>query len=419
MLHIRITPNAVTFAADGISAVQHTLRNAYLLNVLALVGIGVVMVFSSSAIRVVPGAEIDPFVFIKRHLMFVGLGIVGMAVIAKVDYGMWQKFAKPIYLLGLALLVLTLIPGIGTEFNGARRWLRFGGIGIQPSDFAKFALLIAAAAYAVVRRNELGSIRRGFLPACMFVGVYVVLTMAQPDFGTSLFLAASSFLVLIAGGLRTRHLACAMLILLPFASIVMYSKFDHIQSRVMTFLDPAMDPRGKGHQVKQSLIAIGSGGMEGQGLGRSMQKLYYLPEQETDFIFAVLAEETGFVGSALTLALFVSLMILGMKIARRSRDRFGSLLTIGITCAIGLQAAINIAVVTASVPTKGIGLPFISFGGSSCFFYLCGVGLVLSVAKRCVDEQEALSLAQQEVAGERLPESVRLSARARRLTAST
>ncbi|MBZ0136662.1 MAG: putative lipid II flippase FtsW [Planctomycetes bacterium] len=395
------------------------MRNTYLLNVLALVGIGVVMVFSSSAIRVVPGTEIDPFVFIKRHLMFIGFGIVGMAIAAKLDYGLWQKFAKPIYLLGLVLLVLTLIPGIGTEFNGARRWLRFGGVGIQPSDFAKLALLIAAASYAVVRRNELGSIRRGFLPACMFVGVYVVLTMAQPDFGTSLFLAASSFLVLIAGGLRARHLACAILIMLPFASAVMYAKFDHIQSRVMTFLDPSMDPRGKGHQVKQSLIAIGSGGMEGQGLGRSMQKLYYLPEQETDFIFAVLAEETGFIGSALTLALFASLMLLGMKIARRARDRFGSLLVTGITCAIGLQAAINIAVVTASVPTKGIGLPFISFGGSSCFFYLCGVGLVLSVAKHCVSEQEAMNLAQQEVAGERMPESARRSARARRLTAST
>jgi cell division protein FtsW len=399
--------------------VPHTLRNLYLLNILALVGLGVVMVFSSSAIRVVPGAEVDPFVFIKRHLLFVGVGLAAMAVCTRVDYGIWQKLAKPIYLLGLALLVLTLIPGIGTEFNGARRWLRFGGIGIQPSDFAKLALLIAAAAYAVTRRNELGSIRRGFLPACAFVGIYAVLTMAQPDFGTSLFLSASAFLVLLSGGLRLRHLAIAGLIMLPFASVVMYAKFDHIQTRIITFMDPAHDPRGKGHQVKQSLIAIGSGGVEGQGLGRSMQKLYYLPEQETDFIFAVLAEETGFVGSAFTLALFTSLMLLGMKIARRARDRFGTLLATGITAAIGLQAAINIAVVTASVPTKGIGLPFISFGGSSAFFYLCGAGMVLSVAHRCVSERDALNLQQQEAAGERMPESARRSARARRLTAAT
>jgi cell division protein FtsW len=411
--------HAVHLAADGTSPVQHTLRNAYLLNILALVGIGVVMVFSSSAIRVIPGAEVDSFVFIKRHLIFIGLGLAGMAVAARMDYTIWQKLAKPLYLLGLALLVLTLIPGIGTEFNGARRWLRFGGFGIQPSDFAKIALLIAAASYAVVRRNELGSIRRGFIPACIFVGIYVVLTMAQPDFGTSLFLAASSFLVLLAGGLRARHLGFAALIVLPFASVVMYAKFDHIQSRVLTFLDPASDPRGKGHQVKQSLIAIGSGGVEGQGLGNSMQKLYYLPEQETDFIFAVLAEEVGFVGSALTLALFASLMILGMKIARNARDRFGSLLALGMTAAIGLQAAINIAVVTASVPTKGIGLPFISFGGSSCFFYLCGAGLVLSVARGCVSEKEAFTLLQQEMAGERMPESARRSARARRVIAST
>lgn len=398
---------------------QKTLRNAYLLNVLALVGIGVVMVFSSSAIRVVPGAEIDPFVFIKRHLLFVGVGLVTMGILARIDYRIWQKLAKPIYLLGLALLVLTLIPGVGTEFNGARRWLRFGGVGMQPSDLAKICLLIAAATYATVRRNDLGSIRRGFVPACVFVGIYVVLVMAQPDFGTSLFLGASSFLVLLAGGLRARHLIAAGLIMLPLASAVMYSKFDHIQSRVVTFLDPANDPRGKGHQVKQSLIAIGSGGVEGQGLGNSMQKLYYLPEQETDFIFAVLAEESGYIGSTMTLLLFISLMVLGMKIARRSRDRFGSLLAVGITGAIGLQSAINIAVVTASVPTKGIGLPFISFGGSSCFFYLCGAGLVLSVARHCLSENEANALIQQEIAGERQPESARLSARARRIQAAT
>lgn len=398
---------------------QNTLRNAYLLNVLALVGIGVVMVFSSSAIRVVPGAEIDPFVFIKRHLIFVGLGLAAMGILAKMDYAIWARLAKPIYLLGLALLVLTLIPGVGTEFNGARRWLRFGGVGMQPSDLAKICLLIAAATYATVRRKEIGTIRRGFLPACAFVGIYAVLVMAQPDFGTSLFLGASSFLVLLAGGLRARHLVAAALVMLPLASVMMYSKFDHIQSRVVTFLDPASDPRGKGHQVKQSLIAIGSGGVEGQGLGNSMQKLYYLPEQETDFIFAVLAEESGYVGSAATLVLFVTLMILGMKIARRSRDRFGSLLAIGITGAIGLQAIINVAVVTASVPTKGIGLPFISFGGSSCFFYLCGVGFVLSVAGRCLGENEANALIQQEIAGERQPESARLSARARRIQAAS
>jgi cell division protein FtsW len=219
-----------------------------------------------------------------------------------------------------------------------------------------------------------------------------MLTLAQPDFGTSLFLGASSFLVLICGGLRVRHLAVVALMLLPFVSIVMYSKFDHVQDRVLVFLDPQADPRGRGHQVNQSLIAIGSGGIEGQGLGNSTQKLYYLPEQETDFIFAVLAEETGLVGSAITLGLFASLMILGARIARRARDEFGTLLATGFTAAIGLQAAINIAVVTASVPTKGIGLPFISFGGSACFFYLCGVGMVLSVARRCLPQSQAAQL---------------------------
>lgn len=394
-----------------------SLRNAYLLNVLALLGIGVVMVFSSSAIRVLPGMESDPFVFIKRHLMFLGLGLGAMAVLARVDYAIWQKLARPLYLLGLVLLVLTLIPGIGTEYNGARRWLRFGGFGFQPSDFAKFALLVAAATYASVRKDELGSIRRGFVPACIFVGIYAVLTMAQPDFGTSLFLAASSFLVLICGGLRMRHLLLVGALMLPVASLVMYSKFEHVQTRIMVFLDPQADPRGKGHQVNQSLIAIGSGGVEGQGLGNSTQKLYYLPEQETDFIFAVLAEETGFLGSLVTLALFASLMLIGVHVARRARDRFGTLIATGFTGAVGLQAAINIAVVTASVPTKGIGLPFISFGGSACFFYLCGVGLVLSVARRCVSAEQAEQLIRAEAEGARTAHSAHLSARARRLVA--
>lgn len=396
---------------------QNTLRNAYILNVLALVGIGVVMVFSSSAIRVVPGADVDPFVFIKRHLIFVGLGLAAMAFLARTDYHLWQRFAKPIWILGVVLLVLTLIPGVGTEFNGARRWLRFGGVGFQPSDFAKIALLVSAASYGALRRKELGNFKRGFLPACAFVGIYMVLTMAQPDFGTSLFLGASAFMVLLAGGLRARHLLLTALVLMPVVSVGMYSKFDHIQSRIMTFLDPASDPQGKGHQVRQSLLAIGSGGVDGQGLGESTQKLYYLPEQETDFIFAVLAEEMGFLGSLLTLALFASLLVLGIRIARRSPDPFGALLTIGITGAICLQAAINIAVVTASVPTKGIGLPFISFGGSSCFFYLCGVGLVLNVAGQCVSSRRANELFVQESMGERLDESARRSARARRIVA--
>lgn len=397
---------------------QNNLAGRYLIILLALVGIGVVMVFSSSSIRVAPGAEFDPFVFIKRHLMFVGAGLLAMGIIACINHNFWMRLAKPLYLLGLALLVLTLIPSIGTEYNGARRWIRFGGVGLQPSDFAKLALIVAVAAYATIRRRELNSFRRGFIPACAFTGIYCVLVMAQPDLGTALFLAASSFVVLLAGGLRMRHVLLVVMLLVPIAVGVMYSKFDHVQDRVLVFLNPEADPRGKGHQIRQSLIAIGSGGVEGQGLGNSMQKLYYLPEQETDFIFAVLAEEGGFIGSFLTLLLFIALLYTGAQIARRSPDRFGSLLALGVTGAIGLQAAINVAVVTASVPTKGIGLPFISFGGSSCFFYLCAAGIVLSVARKCVSEQEAFALMQQEMAGERLAESVRQSARGKRVVAA-
>lgn len=396
---------------------QYSLRNAYLINVLALVGVGVVMVFSSSAISVLPGGEGDPFIFIKRHLTFLALGLSAMAVLARTDYHQLARFAKPLYLLGLVLLVLTLVPGIGTSFNGASRWIRFGGVGIQPSDYAKFALIVACATFGSANR-DIGTFKSGFIPACLFIGAYSVVCMAQPDLGTSLFLAAIGFLVLLASGLRLRHLALVALLGMPLAVGVMFVKFDHVKDRVLTFLNPEKDPLGKGHQVKQSLIAIGSGGLEGEGLGQSTQKLYYLPEQETDFIFAVLAEETGFLGSAFTLALFASLMLLGMRVSARAPDKLGSLMVLGITASIGIQACMNIAVVTASVPTKGIGLPFVSFGGSGCFFYLCAVGVALSVARQAVSSDKAEQLMAQETRAQREQESLRASVRARRLVAA-
>ncbi len=387
---------------------QNSLRNTYLVNVLALVGIGVVMVFSSSAISVNSGSDADAFVFIKRHLIFLGLGLGAMTLLARMDYHTIARFATPIYLLGLVLLVLTLVPGIGTKYNGASRWIRFGGVGIQPSDYAKFALIIACATFGAARRTELGTFVRGFIPACLFIGAYSVVTMAQPDLGTSLFLGLTGFLVLLAAGLRPRHMLIVGLILLPLAAGVMFTKFEHVKERVFTFLDPDADPQGKGHQVKQSMIAIGSGGLEGDGLGQSTQKLYYLPEQETDFIFAVLAEETGFIGAAFTLFLFGTLMLLGVRVSARAPDALGSLLALGVTASIGIQACMNIAVVTASVPTKGIGLPFVSFGGSGAFFYLCSVGVALSVARQAVSPQRAEQLMAEEAKAIRM-ESLRQS----------
>lgn len=375
-----------------------SLRNAYLINVLALVAIGVVMVFSSSAIAVTPGGEADPFIFIKRHLIFLALGLGAMTLIARSDYHNLTKLAVPLYMLGLVLLILTLVPGIGTKYNGASRWIRFGGVGLQPSDYAKFALIVAAATFGAARRAEIGSFARGFIPACLFVGAYSVVTMAQPDLGTSIFLATVGFIILLAAGLKPRHLAIVALVLMPVAAGVMFVKFDHVKERVFTFLNPDADPLGKGHQVKQSLIAIGSGGATGEGLGQSTQKLYYLPEQETDFIFAVLAEETGFVGAAFTVLLFASLMWLGWRVCVRAPDVLGSLLALGVTASIGIQACMNVAVVTATVPTKGIGLPFISFGGSGCFFYLCSVGVALSVARQAVDPRRAQKLLEEESA---------------------
>jgi cell division protein FtsW len=278
---------------------------------------------------------------------------------------------------------------IGTEINNARRWIRLGPMSFQPSEFAKLAIVIAAASFAAAKANGLASFRNGFIPACILIAPLAGLILVQPDLGTAVFVGAIGLAVLLVAGLRVRHVGMVAAVALPVVIVGMFLKFGHVQDRILVFMDPEADIRGKGHQIYQSLIAVGSGGFWGKGLGESTQKLFFLPEEHTDFIFAIVVEELGFVGGAFIIMLFAALAYAGARIAKHARDLPGTLITFGITGAIVLQAAMNIAVVTASVPTKGISLPFISFGGTGLVIALAGVGIVINVARQAVSRKQA------------------------------
>ena len=361
----------------------------YLSIVFLLVGFGIVMVYSSSSI----GAAYDPrladgMFFLRRQAIYLGLGLALMFGVSRLDYRILLNHAAALWIVTALLLLAVLVAG--TEANNAKRWLNLG-FKFQPSEVAKVTMVIAAAAFAVKQRHLLGDFKQGFVSSCAFVAPICALIIVQPDLGTSLFVGLLSFMVLVAGGLRLKHFLVVGAIALPLVITVMFFKFGHVQDRIMVFLDPEADPTGKGHQILQSWIALGSGGFEGKGIGESTQKLFYLPEEHTDFIYAILVEETGFIGGAFLIMLFVGLTWAGHRVSKHAPDRFGALIAFGCTMSIILQATINLAVVTGAAPTKGISLPFISFGGTGLVVALLNVGIVLSVARQAQTRKDALN----------------------------
>jgi cell division protein FtsW len=345
---------------------------------IALVAMGLVMAYSVSAARV---SDLSSgYLALGKHLLHVGLAFALMFLMSRLDYRFLYRHRWPIFFAAMALLALVLVPGVGTVRNGARRWFRVAGFSLQPSEFAKLALLALLAGQAVDRGEQMREFFRGLLPAMLLVGVATGLTLLEPDFGTAALIVAIGTAMLLVAGVRVWHL---LLLGSPavagLALMVLHSPMR--LKRVFAFLDPWAYYDGAGYQVIQSLLALGRGGIFGQGPGGSVQKLYFLPEAHSDFVLAVLGEEIGLVGGIGVLALYAVLTVEGMRLSGRASDLFGSLLAFGVTCAIGLQAAINVAVVTASVPTKGIALPFISSGGSSLLANMVGVGILLSVAR--------------------------------------
>ncbi len=344
----------------------------------ALTSIGIIMVYSASAIISLERYN-DPYFFLKRQLVWVFLGLLGMLFAARINYRAFPKLLKPALLFTLFLLVLVLFPQFGKEIAGARRWLRIGDFTLQPSELAKLILILYMADTLSRKKEKIKNFTYGFLPPLIILGAIFILILLQPDLGTALIILVVTLGMLFVSGVRLRHLFSLFLVALPSIWLLI-NKVGYRKRRILAFIDPWNDPRGAGFQIIQSLLALGSGGILGRGLGEGTQKLFYLPAPHTDFIFAILGEELGFLGGVAVIILFGAFIYFGARIARRAPDLFGSLLALGITTWIGLQAMINIGVATGFLPTKGLPLPFVSFGGSSLLFSLMGVGILLSIS---------------------------------------
>lgn len=349
--------------------------------VIALVAIGVVMVYSASAI-IAHDRYGDSTFFFKRQVLWAALGMVALVITQRIHYTRLRRLTPVLLFLAVASLALVLVPGIGRVAGGARRWIALGGpFSFQPAEGAKLALALYLGNFLANRGEGLDELRT-VAPPLLVTALMSCLILVQPDMGTALLVGLLAIGLLFIGGLRLTHLAGLGVASVPLLTVAVLGE-EYRRQRIMAFLDPWRDPQGAGFHIIQSLLALGSGGLFGLGLGESRQKFFYLPERHTDFIFAILGEELGLVGGAVVLVLFGIVAVRGFRIARDAPDRYGSLAAGGITLMIVLQAIVNIGVTTGVLPITGVPLPFVSFGGSSLFFAMIGVGIVLNISQYC------------------------------------
>jgi len=349
-----------------------------LVAVLALSAIGLVMVYSSSAILAYERTG-DSFYFLKKQAFAAGMGFLALVLALKLGYRRLARLAYPLLLLAVVLMVLVLIPGIGVKAGGAYRWMRLGGFSFQPSEFAKLVWVIYLAYSLAKKREKVRSFSIGFLPHVLLAGLLVGLCMLEPDFGSSVALLFLMFVMLFAAGAKLSYLVGSVLLAIPFAYHAITSSPYRYQ-RIMSFLDPWANRQGAGYQVAESLMSVGSGGLWGLGLGEGRQKLFFLPEAHSDFVFAILGEELGLWGVTLVILLYALVIWRGVRIALKATEPFGCYLALGITTLFAFHAVVNMSVVLGLLPTKGLTLPFISYGGSSLMVCLAAAGVLLSIS---------------------------------------
>jgi cell division protein FtsW len=349
-----------------------------LIVVLALVGFGIVMVYSTSAILAGDRFQ-DPYYFLKRQALYAGIGLVLMIVMMFFPYQVLRRFAYPLLIASILSLAAVLIPGIGVRAGGSMRWLRFFSFTFQPSEFAKVGLVVFLAYFLTKKEEKIRSFSFGFLPTLLISGLVIALILKEPDFGTAFFLTVMVFLLLFLGGARVIYIAGALLMGVPVVYYFLTSAA-YRYKRMISFIQPWEDPTGTSFQIIQSFLSFGSGGLFGLGLGEGKQKLFFLPAPHTDFIFSIIGEEMGMVGAMLVVLLFFIFTLRGLQIGSSVGDRFGSYLGLGLTLMISLQAVINMGVVLGLLPTKGLTLPFISYGGTSLITNLAGVGILLHLS---------------------------------------
>ena len=348
-------------------------------SVAALVAIGLVMVFSaSSAVALVEHHDVAYYA--KRQIAWLIVGLVIAFVVYRLDYHVLKRWAPWVLVFSILSLLAVLVPHVGFSVNGARRWIGASAVSFQPSEFAKLGMVVYLAAMLATRGERIVSLVKGLFPLCIPVAIMAVLVLKEPDMGTASLLVMIAFAMFFAAGARLAHLFAILLATTP-AVIVEVLASPYKRERIFAFLNPWKDPQNAGFHIVQSLLALGSGGLFGVGLGDSRAKFFYLPEQYTDFIFSILGEELGLIGALAVVILFIVFGYRAIKIAIAAPDRFGFFLAIGCASIVVIQAFVNIGVVTSSWPVTGVPLPFISFGGSSLIVNLVAVALIANVGR--------------------------------------
>ena len=353
---------------------------------LVLVCTSVVMVYSASAVLALDRYQAS-HTFVTKQLMWALLGIAVMSIVMRIDYRTYRNERVVWTLLGISVLLLIAVL-FSRPVNGTRRWFGVGGLGIQPSELAKMAAVLFTALLLDRRMHRVNEIGYSLLPIAIVTGVLGGLILLEPDFGTAVSLVAVTGLMIFAAGLSYRYVVGAIVLSLPALYVIGMSA-DYRRRRLLAFLDPWSDPLGDGFQIIQSLIAVGTGGVAGRGLMGGVQKLFYLPEPHTDFIYAVIGEELGLIGASVVLACFCVIAWRGLRASTLAPDGFGSLLALGLTLMIVLQAFVNISVVLGMMPTKGITLPLVSHGGSSLLINLLALGVLLNISQHATADAGA------------------------------
>ena len=340
---------------------------------------GTLMIYSSSYVW----AEYkfnDPYKYLKSQALFLILGYIVMFIIAKFPYQKYKKLSNIIFFICLGMLILVLIPGIGTIRNGSRSWFGIGSLGIQPSEFTKIGLIIFTSKYLSNNTKDLKNIKKGVLPILGVLFLVFALIMLEPDFGTGVVIVMTIIILLFISGVKMNFfIKLGILGLLGIVILVIIAPYR--MERIVSFINPWSDPLGSGFQIIQSLYAIGPGGLLGLGLGNSVQKHFYLPEPQTDFIFSIISEEFGFMGVLIVSSLFITIIYCGFKIAMNCEDYFGKYLAFGITFGLAFQTMLNLMVVVGLIPVTGVTLPFLSYGGSSLLISLISIGILLNINK--------------------------------------
>lgn len=361
-------------------AVRKTLHadlNIFLISIVTLIIIGLIFIYSSSSIYALERTGSAHY-YVKKQCFGLILGLIALMIARLTPISFIKRMSPVLFFISLILTACTFLPHIGERIHGSSRWISIGGFGFQPSELIKISFILYLAYFLTKRMHRASSFTHNFVPFLCILGITSILLLKQPDFGLTVTLAATACAMVFVAEFQTRHLIYTLLAMIPIVIALICLQPYRVQ-RILTFLNPWSDPQGAGFQIIQSLIAIGSGKISGVGISHSKQKFFYLPMQHTDFIFSIIAEETGFIGSCFLILLLCIMLYCGYRIAWQLSDPFCALATFGFVTLISLQSVINLTVATALAPTKGIGLPFVSYGNTALICHLIMIGLIINM----------------------------------------